>query len=585
MNKQFFMKKETKGITLIALVVTIVVLLILAGVSLNLVLGENGIINKAKETKIKNSHAVVTDAINLAYADYKMEIEMSSNTNENEIVKVASTEVVEIPAIRENSLSTTSTGFKEYLLSKNYIDENNVINVANLVGSKQALGNGTGDTDVYKLEQESEKYILRYYGEDAEITILWEVSESKQQETINWTEILEDAKNNPENWKPEGQESSSIGIGANGKPVNMDDWGTDKVNGKYIIRGPYGCVRYSPAYYGMEKDVVVPQYIKKEGDSDFIEVVGIGERAFNGNRYIESVQIPSSVIAIGEEAFEDCTALKNIKISKGLTNIGNSAFSGCTSLESIPEDLFENCTQVEYFVKTFEGCTSLTSIPENLFKNCTQVEYFVGTFARCTGLTSIPENLFANCTQVRNFAKIVIDSMGWNLGAFEGCTGLTNIPENLFANCTQVTDFSRTFTGCTGLTNISENLFTNCTQVTDFSGTFADCSGLTNIPENLFTNCTQVTNFSGTFAGCTSLTSIPETLFDSCTLVASFQSTFYECTNLTGEAIPLWERVPEGAENEYIGTPNGMGCYYGCTQLTNYSSIPEYWKSEMQYSN
>ena len=41
--------KEMKGITLVALVVTIVVLLILAGVSINSVLGENGIIIKAKE--------------------------------------------------------------------------------------------------------------------------------------------------------------------------------------------------------------------------------------------------------------------------------------------------------------------------------------------------------------------------------------------------------------------------------------------------------------------------------------------------------------------------------------------------------
>ena len=41
--------KKNKGITLVALVVTIVVLLILAGVSINLVLGNNGIIAKAKD--------------------------------------------------------------------------------------------------------------------------------------------------------------------------------------------------------------------------------------------------------------------------------------------------------------------------------------------------------------------------------------------------------------------------------------------------------------------------------------------------------------------------------------------------------
>ena len=44
-------KRDMKGITLVALVVTIVVLLILAGVSINLVLGDNGIIKKAQEAK------------------------------------------------------------------------------------------------------------------------------------------------------------------------------------------------------------------------------------------------------------------------------------------------------------------------------------------------------------------------------------------------------------------------------------------------------------------------------------------------------------------------------------------------------
>ena len=47
--------KRNKGITLIALVVTIIVLLILAGVSINLVLGENGLITQAQEAKEKST--------------------------------------------------------------------------------------------------------------------------------------------------------------------------------------------------------------------------------------------------------------------------------------------------------------------------------------------------------------------------------------------------------------------------------------------------------------------------------------------------------------------------------------------------
>ena len=55
------MLKNKKGITLVALVVTIVVLLILAGVSINLVLGNNGIIAKAKEAKRKSAEASQND--------------------------------------------------------------------------------------------------------------------------------------------------------------------------------------------------------------------------------------------------------------------------------------------------------------------------------------------------------------------------------------------------------------------------------------------------------------------------------------------------------------------------------------------
>jgi len=53
--------KKNKGITLVALVVTIVVLLILAGVSINLVLGDNGIIAKAKEAQRKSAEATQND--------------------------------------------------------------------------------------------------------------------------------------------------------------------------------------------------------------------------------------------------------------------------------------------------------------------------------------------------------------------------------------------------------------------------------------------------------------------------------------------------------------------------------------------
>ena len=68
------MKKE-KGITLIALVVTIIVLIILAGVSINLVLGENGIVNKAQKAKENMELAQIEEEkeLNELYAQLEAE--------------------------------------------------------------------------------------------------------------------------------------------------------------------------------------------------------------------------------------------------------------------------------------------------------------------------------------------------------------------------------------------------------------------------------------------------------------------------------------------------------------------------------
>ena len=51
------MFKKEKGITLVALVVTIVVLLILAGVSISLLLSNNGVISKAKNARTQYQNA------------------------------------------------------------------------------------------------------------------------------------------------------------------------------------------------------------------------------------------------------------------------------------------------------------------------------------------------------------------------------------------------------------------------------------------------------------------------------------------------------------------------------------------------
>ena len=66
-------KNKDSGITLVALVVTIVILLILAGISLNLILGQNGIIKRATESKEKSGIAQIQDEIALAWNSVQLD--------------------------------------------------------------------------------------------------------------------------------------------------------------------------------------------------------------------------------------------------------------------------------------------------------------------------------------------------------------------------------------------------------------------------------------------------------------------------------------------------------------------------------
>ena len=55
--------KTNKGITLIALVITIIVLLILAGVTIAMITGENGILTKTTEAKNKTAEAAAKEKV------------------------------------------------------------------------------------------------------------------------------------------------------------------------------------------------------------------------------------------------------------------------------------------------------------------------------------------------------------------------------------------------------------------------------------------------------------------------------------------------------------------------------------------
>lgn len=123
--KQMKTKKE-RGITLIALVVTIITLIVLAGVSINLVFGENGVVVKAKKSKEEQKIATAKEKIELEISgaiiekkgDMKPEdLILIDNKNGIKIKKVEGTNNIEV---LDNKVTAYVDGY-EFIIYKNKV--------------------------------------------------------------------------------------------------------------------------------------------------------------------------------------------------------------------------------------------------------------------------------------------------------------------------------------------------------------------------------------------------------------------------------------------------------------------------------
>ena len=120
--------KEVRGITIISLVVTIVVLLILAGVSVSLVIGNNNLFDKAKSTQEIQTIAGIKEALELEKADIQVE---SKTVN------------------LENYLEQISTGKKNYdLSSTEKLDDKNAYIIVNDQYKFLLKDKGNGDVEI-----------------------------------------------------------------------------------------------------------------------------------------------------------------------------------------------------------------------------------------------------------------------------------------------------------------------------------------------------------------------------------------------------------------------------------------------------
>ena len=130
------LKKSTRGITLIALVVTIIVLLILSGISISMLSGENGILSRSREASTETIHTNVYEQLQLKVAEYFIERNVGNNTEQTLIEYLQSG----TKPIIGDELGEEGSGKYQ-------------INVENLLGTEQKYGKGTAtgsDTSAYK---------------------------------------------------------------------------------------------------------------------------------------------------------------------------------------------------------------------------------------------------------------------------------------------------------------------------------------------------------------------------------------------------------------------------------------------------
>lgn len=87
MTKKFKkLKNQVKGITVITLVITIIVMLILAGVAVNLTLGENGIFSRTNKSRIEYDIAQTKEKLDLIFVDSYVEKRVNPEYNQDEFL-------------------------------------------------------------------------------------------------------------------------------------------------------------------------------------------------------------------------------------------------------------------------------------------------------------------------------------------------------------------------------------------------------------------------------------------------------------------------------------------------------------------
>ena len=150
--------KETKGITLITLAITIVVLIILAGVSINAVIGDDGIIKKAQNSANLTKEAEVKEAINRTILEFYLTDDYETL---EDFLKAKVTEG-KIDSVTKNADGTLTVKKENYSVK--------VENKTNSLGGSSSGGSTGGETQTPEITIGEAKVVANSDGTGSAIT-------------------------------------------------------------------------------------------------------------------------------------------------------------------------------------------------------------------------------------------------------------------------------------------------------------------------------------------------------------------------------------------------------------------------------
>ena len=310
--------KEKKGFTLVALIVTVIVLLILAGVTIATLNGDNGILTKADEAKLSTELSRYKEELEL----YKVEKYNENRNFEEETLTAGKVE------LNYNTKESGETGNIKTIIpdiSDEYFEKLEVIKGELLINTQ----NENEVRVAQRLGIEVNPYDIR----DG---VLW---------SSNGNLLLMD-ENTGSLTIPDSV--TAIGEGAF---ANLEGLRTIIIPStvKRIERNAF---RNNTTL----ETVIMQEKVNSDGTIEGVEY--IGTNAFMECTNLTTVQMSNSVNEFGSQVFYLDSSLKTIKLSDRMTYIPEYMFSLCANLEIV--DIPEGVTEIRG--RAFSDCSKLTTI-------------------------------------------------------------------------------------------------------------------------------------------------------------------------------------------------------------------------------